>query len=362
MNGDGNIRKRLIAPQAKGHLSSARVQCAWYVACQSKDVSTKPLAVTVLGLPMVLFRDDKEQCRAVLDRCPHRNVPLSLGKIVDGELECAYHGWRFDGCGQCTRIPALNGEPKSQGRNVQSWPVLERQGLVWVYTDSDVAPKSEPYEMPHIGDSGYHTVVDVVDARGTLHAIAENALDVPHTAFLHGGLFRQDRERRAIDVIVRRSQDRVEAQYVGESAPKGLIGRILAPGGGEVVHFDRFVMPCIAQVEYKLGDKSHMIVSSALTPIDDYHTRLFAVASYRLPLPSWLVSLFLKPIARYIFKQDARMLTLQTDNIIKHGGEQFVSTELDVLGPHILKLLRSAERGSIAVHEEDFEKRLQMLV
>ena len=127
-------------------------------------------------------------------------------------------------------------------------------------------------------------------------------------------------------------------------------------------HYDRFILPCIVQVDYRLGKKSHMFVSSALTPIDDFHTRLFAVVSFKVPFPGWLVSFFVKPLARYIFRQDARMLTSQTDNILRYGGEQFVSTEIDTIGPHILKLLRAAERGTTAAHEEVFEKRIKMLV
>ena len=57
---------------------------------------------------------------------------------------------------------------------------------------------------------------------------AENALDVPHTAFLHRGLFRSDGTRRPIDVVIRRWHDRVEAQYIGEERPKGIVGWLLA--------------------------------------------------------------------------------------------------------------------------------------
>ena len=127
-------------------------------------------------------------------------------------------------------------------------------------------------------------------------------------------------------------------------------------------HYDRFILPCIVQVDYRLGARSHMYITTALTPIDDFNTRLFAVISFRLPFPGWLVSFALKPVARHIFRQDARMLDAQSENILRYGGEQFVSTELDAIGPHILALLRRAERGSTPVGDEVFEKRIQMMV
>ena len=74
-----------------------------------------------------------------------------------------------------------------------------------------------------------------------LHAALENTLDVPHTAFLHGGLFRGGRPPVDIEVVVRHTADGVEAEYLGEPRPPGLAGRILAPEGGVVTHVDRFL-------------------------------------------------------------------------------------------------------------------------
>src|SRR5206468_4349675 len=99
-----------------------------------------------------------------------------------------------------------------------------------------------------------------------LLATAENILDVPHTAFLHRGLFRGGSAHR-ITAVVRRRTDRVEVEYVGEPRPGGLLGRILAPRGGTVTHFDRFILPSVAQVEYRLGERSHLVITNVLTPV-----------------------------------------------------------------------------------------------
>jgi hypothetical protein len=180
---------------------------------------------------------------------------------------------------------------------------------------------------------------------------------------LHGGLFRSATSKRhEIEVVIRRWHDRVEAEYIGEPRPPGLAGRLLAPGGGVVTHFDRFILPSIVQVEYRLGDRSHLCVTSALTPVADFHTRLFAVTSFRLPLPGWLVALFLRPLALRIFQQDAVMLKRQTETIRQFGGEQYMSTEIDVLGPHIYRLLKQAERGEREAAAEPFTRTLRMLI
>jgi phenylpropionate dioxygenase-like ring-hydroxylating dioxygenase large terminal subunit len=241
--------------------------------------------------------------------------------------------------------------------------VREQDGFVWVYATPEVEPEREPFRLPYINERNYTTVRQVVEAESSIHAAAENALDVPHTAYLHGGLFRSATSKRhEIEVVIRRWHDRVEAEYIGEPRPPGLAGRLLAPGGGVVTHFDRFILPSIVQVEYRLGDRSHLCVTSALTPVADFHTRLFAVTSFRLPLPGWLVALFLRPLALRIFQQDAVMLKRQTETIRQFGGEQYMSTEIDVLGPHIYRLLKQAERGEREAAAEPFTRTLRMLI
>jgi len=317
---------------------------AWFIAARSGDLGRKPLAVTQQGRPLVLFRTRNGTATALSDRCPHRNVPLSLGRVRDGELECAYHGWRFDGTGQCTAVPGLldGARVSLKSRCVEAWATREAQGYVWVYSTPSVTPSTEPFRFPHLDEAGYTTVRRdyVVDA--PLHAAVENVLDVPHTAHLHGGLFRTAAKRNVVDVLVRRHDTWAEAQFHGEPRPAGLIGRLLAPGGGVVEHTDRFFLPSIAQVEYRLGPVSHLVATSAMTPESDTRTRIFAVVTFRLPLPGWLVKPVLVPIASRILAQDAWMLARQTDTVKRFGGEKFTSTELDVLGPQVARLLEQA--------------------
>jgi phenylpropionate dioxygenase-like ring-hydroxylating dioxygenase large terminal subunit len=348
-------------PAAPSHATVVRLPHAWFILCASHELGQKPLARTLQGTPLVLFRAENGQPAALVDRCPHRNVPLSLGRVENGQLECGYHGWRFDGGGECRAIPGLLGEPGARSRCATAYPTREQDGFVWVYSTPGVTPTSEPYRFPMLGTPGYSTVRRLVRASSTLHAALENTLDVPHTAFLHGGLFRTAKKRNEIEVVVRRAADRVEAEYIGEPRPTGLVGRLLAPGGGTVQHFDRFLLPSLAQVEYRIGEDSHLMVTSAMTPVSDWDTLIYAVVTFRLPIPHWLVKPFLTPVALHIFGQDARILARQTQTLRHFGTEQYASTELDALGPSILRLLRAAERekaGGEGVHETRFRMRV----
>jgi phenylpropionate dioxygenase-like ring-hydroxylating dioxygenase large terminal subunit len=337
-----------VAPsRPAGRTSAVELPNEWYVACLAAELGgRRPLARTVHGTPLAVFRDGDGRVAAMVDRCPHRNVPLSLGRLRDGVLECAYHGWRFDGTGACRAIPGLCAEDADRrGRAAEAVPCVEQDGFVWVFPGgSGEPPGGPPFRFPCVDAPGYDTVRRSLLSAGTVHAVAENALDVPHTAFLHGGLFRGSGEPNEIEVVVRSSATSVEAEYIGEPRPPGLAGRLLAPGGGVVQHWDRFLLPSIAQVEYRLED-NHLLVTSALTPVTPTETRLHSAVTFSLRVPHAVIKAVLPPVAALIFSQDARILRRQAETITRFGGEQFASTEIDVLGQGILRLLRRAERG-----------------
>jgi phenylpropionate dioxygenase-like ring-hydroxylating dioxygenase large terminal subunit len=332
----------------------------WYVACRSRALRDRPLATTLLGVPLVLFRGPHGRPGALEDRCPHRNAPLSAGRVRFGQLECRYHGWRFETGGACAAVPGLEAPPEGRASRAAAYACVEQDGDVWVHSALG-EPAAPPPRFPHLDDPGYTTVRRELLVRATLQRALENVLDVPHTAFLHRGLFRTSGAARDVEVVVRRFADRCEAEFVGEPRPTGLAARLLAPGGGVVTHVDRFLLPSIAQVEYRLGE-SHVVVTTAMTPVDEARTRLFSAATFRLPVPGRLVGAILSPIAGRILRQDAWMLALQAENIARFGGERFASTELDVLGPQIQRLLRQAERGEPAPAREgpEHEHRVRM--
>lgn len=332
----------------------------WYVVATSDDVRTEPTPVLLNGLPLVTFRDSSGQAVTLLDRCSHRNAPLSAGRVVEGRIQCHYHGWEFDGDGACKAVPGLCGEADHPARRVPSFACRESQGFVWAYSEADVVPASEPYDIPCADQKGYLTIRECLQMPGPLDAVAENALDVPHTAFVHSGLFRKDSNRNPIEVVIRALDGGVEAQYIGEQRPEGVAGRILAPQGGEVFHWDRFLLPCIAQVEYRLGERSHIMVTAALTPRTTNCTDLFATVAVNVPVPNSILRIIFKPIAMRILRQDIEILRRQTEQVERFGGEDFASTEIDVLGLRIKKLLREAASGRQGGAQD--ERRIKMLV
>jgi nitrite reductase/ring-hydroxylating ferredoxin subunit len=137
----------------KDKLPKSGLKECWYPAMKSKDVGEKPVALKLVGDEVALYRD-AGKVYAVHDRCPHRGLPLSMGKRnFPGTISCGYHGWTFDTQGKC--VAALNEGPCSRipGRvQVRTYPVEERAGLIWIYMGEKVPAPLERDVPPELLD------------------------------------------------------------------------------------------------------------------------------------------------------------------------------------------------------------------
>lgn len=107
----------------------------WWACALSESVNDKkPLAVVCNGQALALFRNAAGVAFALEDRCPHRRVPLSLGTVKPGGLQCGYHGWTFDGAsGACNAIPNLRDTERVPPRyGARAYPIAEAGGFVHV--------------------------------------------------------------------------------------------------------------------------------------------------------------------------------------------------------------------------------------
>jgi len=335
----------------------------WYIACQSQELCQKPLARTVLGIPLVLFRGSNKKPTALLDRCPHRNVPLAKGWVKKNHLICQYHGWQFDQQGICQEVPGLCDQKEERNRNVIAYPVIEQDKFIWVYCNAEQQPKTKPYQFPYIKEERFSTFCWQIECETSLENAAENFLDATHTHFVHSGLIRTNEQRQAITVKINRQADRVEAVYLDEREISGLIYKVLAPGCQEVVSIGRFILPAIAQLEYRTDKDYKILISLFITPIRENYVRAYSVVTFRWGLPNWLGRVIAQPLFFKAAQQDQEILQLQTSNIKLFQGEDFISTEIDVIRPHISYLLKKAESNQTDDScSSGFEKTIRMKI
>jgi phenylpropionate dioxygenase-like ring-hydroxylating dioxygenase large terminal subunit len=164
----------------------------WYPVAFESEVGREPFPLTLLDTELVLYRTGETDIVAALDQCPHRGTKLSLGRVEEGELVCAYHGFRYGADGRCTRIPSIKsrGKTKPPARLcLSTFPVQRRYGLVWVCLRPE--PRFPIFDWPSLEDPALQRAkVDLfLDSSAGRHF--ENFCDVSHFSFIHATSFGQ---------------------------------------------------------------------------------------------------------------------------------------------------------------------------
>jgi phenylpropionate dioxygenase-like ring-hydroxylating dioxygenase large terminal subunit len=158
---------------------------AWYVAAWASEIDDGPVARTLLGRPVLMFKDASGKARALLDRCTHRALPLSKGEVVDGIVRCAYHGMEYDGSGRCVRIPSQDFIPDNA--RVPAFPLKERNGLLWIWTGE--AESADPSTIPDLiwlSDQAWGVKGTLFTVCCNWRLIVDNLMDLTHLTFVHG--------------------------------------------------------------------------------------------------------------------------------------------------------------------------------
>jgi vanillate O-demethylase monooxygenase subunit len=164
----------------------------WYVAAWDHEVTSKqPLARTIAGVPLALWRNTEGRAVALADACWHRLAPLSKGKILGDELQCPYHGLRYNAAGRCTVMPAQ--ETINPSAVVPSYPVVERYRYVWVWVgDPDLADPTAVPDMHQMDDPAWAGDGETIHADCNYQLILDNLMDLTHEEFVHSSSIGQE--------------------------------------------------------------------------------------------------------------------------------------------------------------------------
>jgi len=161
----------------------------WHPVAVSCDVGPEPVAVRLAGQGWALARlGDGDNIVAFADTCPHRRARLSAGSVVDGTLQCIYHGWRFGSDGRCVAIPALGDDAQIPARASLQPPakITERDGLVWLASRPPRAPLPELEPGVSLKGAGIATVqLPVLRVEANAAMLIDNFLDEAHLPFVH---------------------------------------------------------------------------------------------------------------------------------------------------------------------------------
>ena len=159
----------------------------WYPAIRSDQLEDKPVRLRMLGQDVVVFRDSGGEARCLANTCVHRGGSLAGGKIKGDCVQCPYHGWEFDGAGECRRIPSLGKDARIPARvRTDAYPVQEKYGLVFAFL-GDLPEGERPplMEIPEFHSEDWRATWMEYDVGYNYERSVENGLDPAHNEFVH---------------------------------------------------------------------------------------------------------------------------------------------------------------------------------
>lgn len=167
------------------------IRNCWYVLGYSQDFEPGTLyGHIIMGRPIVAWRTRLEKVTALDDRCAHKRYPLSKGKLLpDDILECGYHGFSYNADGRCVGIPALHDRTENIPRTAaqKKYPVVERDGYVWIWLgEEELASSTPPPMTPELGSTDWETRNSPpVEVAANYRLLLENLFDLTHFYPLH---------------------------------------------------------------------------------------------------------------------------------------------------------------------------------
>ena len=306
----------------------------WYVVLDSSQVKDKPVGVVRMGEKLVFWRDQHGQLSCLNDRCVHRGVQLSKGKILHDHLQCPFHGFEFDASGRVTLIPA-NGKtsPVPKAFKVQHYPIHEAHGLIWIWWGQ--LPPSDLKAPRFFNDLdpefSYACAYDPWHAHYS--RVIENQLDVTHLPFIHSNTIGRGNRTLVDGPGVKWIDEDLFYVYPHNRVDDG--STPLRPSQISLEEPRPFKLEFLFPNLWQNYISEQVRILAAFIPIDHEHTILylrFYQKALRLPLLRQLFNQLAMPFNVYIAHQDRRVVETQQPRISGlRIGEQLVAGDFPIV-------------------------------
>jgi vanillate O-demethylase monooxygenase subunit len=305
------------------------VRNAWYVAAWDHELSRSMLRRIILEEPVVLFRTTEGKPVALEDRCCHRQAPLSVGKLAGNVVICPYHGLQYDTTGRCIKVPSQDMVPK--GARVKSYPVVEKNHWIWIWTGDPAKADPGLIEDFHwLDDPAWRFGGSYLHVEGNYLLVVENLLDTTHLPFLHPNTLGTDSFARS-EFEVKREGDRITvSRYLMDDLPAPFHKQMGGfPDGMKVDRWQvtHYGPPCFVKLDVgsapvgtavrqgERGKGVNMWNLNAITPETEKTAHYFFAQAYNFKLDERWVSDMLRTQVHNIFLEDMAIIRAQQQNM-----------------------------------------------
>jgi phenylpropionate dioxygenase-like ring-hydroxylating dioxygenase large terminal subunit len=328
----------------------------WFVIATSKQLKNKPLGRKLLGKKFVIFRDSFGKVIALEDRCPHKNVSLSLGTIAGDNIQCPYHGWKFNSTGECVEQPCRGPQEKFLLCQVPQYTVVEQDGWIWIYpiqnkikSISENPINNSPPRYLQDPKLHWFELHNVMKAPADL--ILENGLDCSHTGFVHKGLFRSA-PTQYVTADICETENGMHVETSGEQNSEQLDSRFLIKKGESVQHTDEFISPHTVKINYSWG-KAKFVTILICIPEDEMTTRVYTRIGMSYPPITPIIIPFIRYLTAKVVAQDKIILENQASQIKFFAKRSFISMASDTPSNWFF---RAYQKKSLQIdHNENFK-------
>lgn len=208
----------------------------------------------LLDTSVLIYRKQDGTPVAMQDRCPHRFVPLSLGKRDGDEVVCAYHGLKFDCSGQCSHNPHGTGHIP-QAAKVRSFPLLERYGFLWIWMgEQEADPALLPDFSPLTSGDPRGVGFTYMYRKSNYELITDNVMDLSHIDHLHGEIITTRGQLSPQIPRLRETANTVSARWEWSQTPAMLIfNNFLPEPAAAARHFFDITFSAPASIQLSVG-------------------------------------------------------------------------------------------------------------
>ena len=316
----------------------ANIESTWLPVALSRQVKARPLKREVAGVAIVLWRGPAG-VSAFRDRCPHRNYPLSEGRVENGRLVCPYHGWQFKEDGLSAEVPGCAGADIARLK-AETIGVCERFGVVFVCLKPQAEIEASLPPMPE-GDDFDHFWWAMKPEDARVFDALDNVLDPFHTNFIHNGYIRVKGRRQRVVQTIETFENSFEATYV-QDTDHGWMSRALE--GPRAQSRGHYYPPVAFQGRWEGPKGLTLCVTIWFVPEDEHSIR--PVARFSTPKakgPAWLKEAMIRLFLFQVIDQDADALKKLHDNIAQFGGPRFAAGPGDRLGDKLMTLYQGGQ-------------------